>query len=126
MWFHLPQWHNISHNKGHYHSDITSVTETTSSGKNVVLTSDTTRKNWQQHLPTPIIWQLQQNYIQTTTKSNNIMKNIILKSPSKPGVLPRKTFSHTPDEARSVGLAKACVFFFQNIYSVIEKLDSRI
>ena len=25
------------------------------------------------------------------------------------GVLQRKTFSHTPDEARSVGLAKACV-----------------
>ena len=37
------------------------------------------------------------------------MKNIILQTPSKPGVLPRKTFSHTPDEARSVGLAKACV-----------------
>ena len=41
-----------------------------------------------------------------------IMKNIILQTPSKPGVLPRKTFSYTPDEARSVGLAKACVFFF--------------
>ena len=26
-WFHLPQWHNISHNKGHHHSDITSVTK---------------------------------------------------------------------------------------------------
>ena len=45
MWFHLPQWHNISHNKGHHHSDITSATKTTSSGQNVVLTSDTTYKN---------------------------------------------------------------------------------
>ena len=38
------------------------------------------------------------------------MKNIILKTPSKPGVLPRKTFSHALDEARSVGLVNACVF----------------
>ena len=53
------------------------------------------------------------------------MKNIILQTPSKPGVLPKKTFSHTPDEARSVGLAKACMFF-KKIYSVLEKLDSRI
>ena len=36
----------------------------------------------------------------------------------------RKIFSHTPDEARSVGLAKVCVF--QKIYSVIEKVDPRI
>ena len=40
---------------------------------------------------------------------NNIIKNIILHTPSKVGVLLRKTFSHTPDEGRSVGLAKACV-----------------
>ena len=51
------------------------------------------------------------------------MKNIILQTPLKPGVLLRKTFFHTPDEARSVGLVKACVL--QKIYSVIEKLDSR-
>ena len=36
----------------------------------------------------------------------------------------RKTFFHTPDEATSVGLMKACVLL--KIYSVIEKLDSRI
>ena len=35
------------------------------------------------------------------------MKNNFLQTPSKPGVLLRKIFSHTPDEARSVGLAKA-------------------
>ena len=52
------------------------------------------------------------------------MKNNFLQTPSKPGDLQGKTFSHTPDEARSVGLAKA--FVFQNIYSVIEKLDPRI
>ena len=52
------------------------------------------------------------------------MKNIILQTPSKPGVLLRKTCSHTPDEARSVGLVIACVP--PKIYSVIEKLDSRI
>ena len=51
------------------------------------------------------------------------MKNNFLQTPSKPGVLQGKTFSHMPDEARSVGLVKACVF--QNIYSVIEKLDQR-
>ena len=39
------------------------------------------------------------------------MKKIFLQTPSKPGVLVRKTFSYTPDEARSVGLAKACVFY---------------
>ena len=38
------------------------------------------------------------------------MKNNFLQTPSKPGVLQGKTFSHTPDEVRSVGLAKACVF----------------
>ena len=58
-----------------------------------------------------------------TTKSNNIMKNIILLTPSKPGVLLRKTFFYTSHEASSVGLAKACIL--QKIYSVIEKLDSR-
>ena len=44
LWFHLPQWHNISHNKGHHHSDKTSVTKITSSGQNVVSTFDTTSK----------------------------------------------------------------------------------
>ena len=37
------------------------------------------------------------------------------------GVLAGKTFSHTPDEARSVGLVKACVL--QKIYSVLEKIS---
>ena len=63
-------------------------------------------------------------YITNQQKSKYIMKNNFLQTPLKPGVLLGKTFSHTPDEARSVGLAKACVF--QNIYSVTEKLDSRI
>ena len=52
------------------------------------------------------------------------MKKYFLQLPSKQGILLGKTFSHTPDEARSVGLAKACVF--QKIYPVTEKLDSRI
>ena len=38
------------------------------------------------------------------------MKNNFLQTPSKPVVLQGKTFSHTPAEARLVGLAKACVF----------------
>ena len=38
--------------------------------------------------------------------------------------LAKKTFYHTPDEARSVGLAKACVL--SKLYSVIEKLASRL
>ena len=47
-------------------------------------------------------------------KANNnnniiIIKNIIPQTPSKLGVLQRKTFFHTLDETRSVGLAKACV-----------------
>ena len=41
--------------------------------------------------------------------ANNIIKNIIPQTPSKVGVLQSITFSHTPDEARSVGLAKACI-----------------
>ena len=52
------------------------------------------------------------------------MKNIFLQTQLKPGVLLRETFSHTPDEARSVGLAKACVPL--KIDSVIEKLVPRI
>ena len=38
------------------------------------------------------------------------MKENFLQTPSKPGVLLGEIFSHTPDEARSVGLVKACVF----------------
>ena len=57
--------------------------------------------------------------IQMCQNINNIIKKIILHTPSKAGVLLRKTFSHTPDEARTVGLAKACVL--SKIYSVIEK-----
>ena len=49
------------------------------------------------------------------------MKKNFFQTPSKPGVLAGKTFSHTPDEARSVGLAKACVL--QKIYSVLEKIS---
>ena len=41
--------------------------------------------------------------------ANDIIKNTILHTPSKVGVLQTKTFFHTPDEAKSVGLAKACV-----------------
>ena len=52
--------------------------------------------------------------------NNNIIKSIILQTPLKLGVLQRKTFFHTPDEARSVGLAKACVlsknlFYYREI-----------
>ena len=49
------------------------------------------------------------------------MKKNFLQTPSDLGVLVGKTFSHTPDEARSVGLAKACVFL--KIYSVLEKIS---
>ena len=52
------------------------------------------------------------------------MENIFPQTPLKSGVLPWKTFSHIPDEARSVGLAKACVPL--KIDSVIEKLDPRL
>ena len=38
------------------------------------------------------------------------MKNNFLQTSTKQGVLQGKTFSHTPDESRSVGLVKACVF----------------
>ena len=50
------------------------------------------------------------------------MKNIF-QTPSEPGVLLKKNIFHTPDEAKSVGLATACVP--SKIYSVIEKLNSR-
>ena len=38
-----------------------------------------------------------------------IIKNNIPHTPLKVGVMVSITFSHTPDEAMSVGLAKACV-----------------
>ena len=38
-----------------------------------------------------------------------IIKDNIPHTPSKVGVLVRITFSHTPEEAMSVGLEKACV-----------------
>ena len=39
----------------------------------------------------------------------NIVKDNISHTASKVGVLESITFSHTPEEAMSVGLAKACV-----------------
>ena len=58
-------------------------------------------------------WQLFGTFgnITTKTKIKSLYceENFFLQTPSKPGVLVGKTFSHTPDEARSVGLAKACV-----------------
>ena len=39
----------------------------------------------------------------------NIVKTNIPHTPIKVGVLERIIFSHTPDEAMLVGLAKACV-----------------
>ena len=39
---------------------------------------------------------------------SKIVKHNIPYTPSKVGVMARKTFSHTPDEAMSGGLAKAC------------------
>ena len=47
--------------------------------------------------------------VNNNNNNNNIIKSIVLHTPSKVDVLLRKIFSHTPDEARSVGLAKACV-----------------
>ena len=41
-------------------------------------------------------------------KSIQIINHNILHTPSNVGVMARKTFSHTPDEAMSVGLVKAC------------------
>ena len=38
-----------------------------------------------------------------------IIKDNIPHTPSKVAVLERRIFSHTPEEAMSVGLAKACV-----------------
>ena len=39
----------------------------------------------------------------------NIIKNNIPKTPPNVGVLQSTTFSHTPGEAMSVGLVKACI-----------------
>ena len=65
-------------------------------------------------IPSAIIethWQLCQQVgtIMANKCANNIIKNIIPQTPSKVGVLQSITFSHTPDEGRSVGLTKACV-----------------
>ena len=47
---------------------------------------------------------------------------VFLHTPSNVGVLHRIIFSHTPDEAKSGGLAKACVP--GKNYSVPEKIES--
>ena len=49
-----------------------------------------------------------------------IIYNNIPHTPSKVGVMVRKTFSLTLDEAMSVGLAKACALR-KTIYSATEK-----
>ena len=45
----------------------------------------------------------------------------LIHTPSKVGVVARKTFSHTPDEAMSDGLAKACGL--GKMYSVKENIS---
>ena len=47
------------------------------------------------------------NYICQPKIIKNIIKENILQTSSKVGVLQSKTFSHTPDEAMLDGLAKA-------------------
>ena len=67
----------------------------------------------------PTIWH---SYVKIIVIENdNIVKSNIPHTQSKVGVLQSITFSHTPDEAMSAGLAKACVPW--KIYSVIEKLS---
>ena len=63
--------------------------------------------SWQHHLP--LFQQVGTNMAYKCANNNNIIKNIIQQTPSKVGVLLRKTFSHTQDEARSIGMVKACV-----------------
>ena len=53
--------------------------------------------------------------------TNYIIQYNILQTPSNVGVLYRIIFSHTPDEAMSGGLAKACVPGKK--YSVPEKIE---
>ena len=55
-------------------------------------------------------------HLSTTKKNKRYLANIQIKikyniphTPTKVGVLVRIIFSHTPEEAMSVGLAKACV-----------------
>ena len=43
-----------------------------------------------------------------TIPTKIITKNTIPHTPTKVGVMVRLTFSHTPDEAMSGGLAEAC------------------
>ena len=74
-------------------------------------------KRWQQHLSQNNkkfgkiqykfrqyikFWQILAKY------PSKIINHNILHTPSNVSVMARKTFSHTPDEAMSVGLAKAC------------------
>ena len=54
-------------------------------------------------------------------QTSKIIYHNIPHTPSKVGVVARKTFSHTPDEAMSDGLAKACGL--GKMYSVEEKIS---
>ena len=68
---------------------------------------------YSQHLVIPYAinithWQICQHFGNNSNKIN-IVKNNIPHTASKVGVLESIIFSHTPDEAMSVGLAKACV-----------------
>ena len=56
-----------------------------------------------------------------TKQTSKIIYHNIPHTPSKLGVVARKTFSHTPDEAMSDGLAKACGL--ENMYSVAENIS---
>ena len=54
-------------------------------------------------------------------QTSKIIYHNIPHTPSKVGVVARKTFSHTLDEAMSDGLAKACGL--GKMYSVEEKIS---
>ena len=120
MWLcHLPQWQHhqsshkmaIIHHIGKNRSAI--ITSSWFFTATVTITSVTTNKKKLAIASANIetYWYLYQKVgtIMANKYANNIIKHIIPHTPSKVGVLQSITFSHIPDEARSVVLAKPCV-----------------
>ena len=102
MWLiHLPQWLKTSAINNQL--AITSV-------NNIQWLSTKSDNNICQKIPKKVWLNSQTNdkYVKFWQKSIQIINHNILHTPSNVGVVVRKTFSHTLDEAMSVGLVKAC------------------
>ena len=109
MWFLAPQWQTSATNKAIITLTKHLSQKTTISGKNGVITSDTTTNKLAITSATNKNLAIWQKIIYNNHKKQQYYEEYFSSDTIKTRCLAKENISHTPDEAISVGLAKACV-----------------